>query len=91
MLTDDLTPFFQPGEFAQAVTVCGFSVAAIYDAAYATDLDVLGTSPAVTLPTAACAGVVEGSTTVVVNAVNYVATRHMPDGTGVSVLRLRLA
>jgi hypothetical protein len=91
MIGTDLTPFFNASEFAQTATIGGVPTQVIFDAAYGDELQISGTSPALTLPTSACALVDEGVTPVVVNATNYIATRHLADGTGVSVLRLREA
>jgi hypothetical protein len=74
---------------ATAVIGGAAGVDVIFDAAYGTELDIAGVTPAIKVPTTACALVDEGVTTVVVNATNYIATRHQPDGVGISVLRLR--
>lgn len=62
---------------------------AIFDRAHEDALEMSGPAPILRLSTAACANVVEGVTTVPVDATTYTIARHEPDGTGVSILRLR--
>lgn len=88
---EDLAPFFNAAEFAHDATLNGVAVRGIFDNAYAM-LDVGGeayaTGPAFVLPSADVPDPVVGLT-LVVNAVSYKVAEPMPDGTGVTVLRLR--
>ena len=86
---EDMTAFFNPAEFASNATLGGVSVRGVFDAQYASEYDVSGTSPTLTLATADCAGVVVGGTVAIIGSTSYTVTQHQPDGTGVSVLRLR--
>lgn len=95
-MTEDFTAFLDPDEFATTVTVGGSSVNVIFDADYvAVDVGtgVMSSVGPVILcdeSDAAVAAVVEG-TAVIVNAVNYTVAEIQPDGTGMTMLRLRRA
>lgn len=90
--TEDFSPFLDPDEFATAVTVDGNAVNAIFDNDYvAVDLDGVtleSLGPVLLCETADVAATVQG-TAVVVNAVNYTVAEVRPDGTGLTLLRLR--
>jgi hypothetical protein len=91
MFVEDFAPFMSVYEFASSATLAGTAVQGLFDNAYgAFDMggDVAGSGPTFTLPTASVPGVVVG-TNLVVNAVTYKVTEHHPDGTGLSLLRLR--
>jgi hypothetical protein len=69
----------------------GSPVAGIFDNTYnAFDMggSLAGASPLFTLPTASVPGVVVGLA-LVVNGTTYQVVNHEPDGTGLSILRLR--
>lgn len=90
MLTDDLTPFFSSGEFAQAGTLDGQQVVGIFEAAYApgnVGLGMAGTQPTFTLPTSSVMADPAGAT-LQTGGATFVVAAHEPDGTGVSRLLL---
>lgn len=87
--TEDLSAFL--ADFGETVTLDGVSVAAIFDAEYATadvGFDVSVSGPALTLPTTSVPAAPVGKAAVV-QSVTYSVAEHKPDGTGMSVLRLR--
>lgn len=90
--TEDFTAFLDPDEFATAVTVDGNAINAIFDNDYvAVGLDgvtVESLGPVLLCETADVAAVVQGDPAVV-NAVNYTVAEVQPDGTGMTLLRLR--
>ena len=90
--TEDFSAFLDTGEFATAVTVDGNAVDAIFDNDYvAVDLDGVvleSLGPVLLCATADVSTAVQG-TAVVVNAVNYTVAEVRPDGTGMTLLRLR--
>ena len=94
MLVDDLSPFFYAGEFAQAATLAGVAVQAIFDNAnHNASVGAYGmaaTQPTLTLPTASVPTNPIGAS-VVIDSVNYVVATHEPDGTGISRLLLEAA
>jgi len=93
MFTEDVDAFFDLGDFAVAatLTVSGVpgAVNVIFDKSY---LDPLGqfesSAPTAWLTTAAAGAAVQGDT-LLVNATTYTIVEVMPDGTGVTQLRLR--
>lgn len=89
--TEDLTVFFNPAEFADAATLNGVAVRGIFDNAYALqDVggEVYASGPVFTLASSAVPANVAGAV-LVVGGVTYKVVEPMPDGTGVTVLRLR--
>lgn len=91
MFVEDFSPFMSIYEFASNATLGGVPVQGLFDNQYnAFDMggDVAGSSPVFTLPTASVPGVVVGLA-LVVNSTTYQVVNHEPDGTGLSVLRLR--
>lgn len=94
MFVEDLTPFFNPAEFAQSVTVGGVVVSAIFDNGYALGHVGLSgmatTQPTLTLASADVSTNPVGAA-VLVGAVAYVVAAHEPDGTGISRLLLESA
>lgn len=90
--TEDFTAFLDPDEFATAVTVDGNAVNAIFDNDYVAvgfdGVEVESLGPVLQCATADVAATVQG-TAVVVNAVNYTVAEVRPDGTGMTLLRLR--
>ena len=92
MFTEDFAPFMAVSEFASDATLAGQPVQGLFDNLYSQfDMGgpVAGSSPTFTLPSASVPGVVVGAN-LVVNSVTYKVTDHQPDGTGLSVLRLRV-
>jgi hypothetical protein len=95
MFAEDISAYFDTATgFAQACTVNGVSVDAIFDNGYSTGsvgaLGMANTEPTLTLATA----LVPASPTglpVVANGTNYLVALHEPDGTGISRLVLELA
>ena len=95
MFVEDLTAFFDATNgFAQAVTINGSSVSAIFDNANALGsvgpYGVASTQPTLTLPTISVPANPVGLSAVV-DAVTYLVAAHEPDGTGVSRLLLEAA
>ena len=89
---EDLTPFFNPAEFAQAATLGGVAVRGIFDSAY--ELDgltggVAGTAPVFMLATASVPANVQGLP-LVLGTLTYKVVESQPNGTGVTTLRLRI-
>lgn len=91
-MTEDFTAFLNTGEFATAVTVDGNAVDAIFDNAYVEvgfdGVSVESVGPVLHCTTADVSTAVQG-TAAVVNAVNYTVAEVQPDGTGMTLLRLR--
>ena len=88
---EDLTPFFNPAEFAHNATLDGVAVVGVFDAAY--DLQdiasgLAATGPVYLLPTASVPALPVGKL-LVCNATTYKVVETLPDGTGVTQLRLR--
>ena len=91
-MTEDFTAFLNTGEFATAVTVDGNPINAIFDNAYVQvgfdGVTVESVGPALLCTTADVSSAVQG-TAAGVNAVNYTVGEVLPDGTGMTLLRLR--
>lgn len=90
-MTEDFTAFFNVAEFADPATLGGAPVIGILDKDYL--LEDLGggmatSGPVFTLASAAVPSVVAGLS-LVVNGLTYKVVEPMPDGTGVTALRLR--
>lgn len=95
MFVEDITAFFDTTNgFAQAVTINGSSVSAIFDNANALGsvgpYSMASTQPTLTLPTTSVPANPVGLSAVV-GAVTYLVAAHEPDGTGVSRLLLEAA
>jgi len=89
MFTEDLTAFFNASEFATPATLGGVPVMGIFDNAYFDqDMGGSGSTPSYTLPTSAVPANVVGMA-LVVGGTTYKVAEPMPDGTGVTTLRLR--
>jgi hypothetical protein len=90
-IAEDLSPFF--AEFADEATLDGQSVRGIFDAAYhlrEAGEDVGVTVPAFTLPSTEVPANPVGLA-LVVRSTAYAIVEPMPDGTGITVLRMREA
>lgn len=93
---EDLSVFFNPADFAEVATrtpAAGGSaepVNVIFDAAYLTELSdmVAGTGPAVLFATPVVPGAAVKDIWLV-RGITYTAAEVMPDGTGVTAVRLR--
>lgn len=89
---EDFTVFFKASEFASNATLAGLAVTGIFDKDYI-DLDVggsvAGSGPVFMLASSAVPANVAG-TALVVGGVTYKVVEPMPDGTGVTMLRLRM-
>lgn len=94
MFTEDLSVFFNAGEFASAVTLNGVAAKAIFDVPGTVGsvggFGMASTQPALTLATSDVPANPVGLTAVV-GGVNYLVATHEPDGTGISRLALELA
>lgn len=95
MFVEDITAFFDATNgFAQAVTINGSSVSAIFDNANALGsvgpYGMASTQPMLTLPTTSVPANPVGLSAVV-GAVTYLVAAHEPDGAGVSRLLLEAA
>jgi len=89
MFAEDLSTFFAAAEFASPATLGGVPVMGIFDNAYFDqDMGGSGSTPSYTLPSSAVPANVVGMA-LVVNGVTYKVAEPMPDGTGVTTLRLR--
>lgn len=90
-MTEDLSVFFGTDAFAHEAMLGWDPVTGIFDAAYAAQ-DVGGfvasNGPAFTLASSSVPSPVVGLV-LVVNATSYKVVEAMPDGTGITVLRLR--
>jgi hypothetical protein len=88
---EDLAPFFNTADFATDATLAGVAVKGIFDNQYLLE-DVGGgvavSGPVFTLASSAVPANVAGAT-LVVSGVTYKVVEPMPDGTGVTALRLR--
>jgi hypothetical protein len=90
-MVEDFTAFFQTSEFAVDATLAGLQVRAIFDAEYQLqDLasGIMSSAPVLTLASADVPANVVGAS-VVVSAVVYKVIETMPDGTGITIVRLR--
>ena len=86
--TENLSQFFIAGELAEAATVAGTALLAIFEDGYEETDEIEGTGPqlacqSVELPEATAQG-----STVVVGGKTYTVTGVRPDGTGITVLDL---
>lgn len=92
--TEDMTVFFNTGDFASSATVGGVAVKGIFDKAYqfgdVGDSGMASTAPVLTLATASVPASPVG-VAVVIGAVTYTVAAHEPDGVGVSLLMLEKA
>lgn len=90
-MLEDFTVFFNAAEFASPATLAGVAVTGIFDKDYI-DLDVggsvAGSGPVFTLASGSVPANVAGAA-LVVGGVTYKVVEPMPDGTGVTMLRLR--
>lgn len=90
-MVEDFTAFFQTADFAVNAMLAGLPVRGIFDAEYQMqDMagGIMSTAPVLTLASANVPANVVGAS-VVVNGLTYKVVESMPDGTGVTVLRLR--
>lgn len=88
-MTEDLSAFFSPAEFATAATLGGVAVTGIFDNGYMQDpYGGSASQPVFTLATSAAPSNSVGSA-LVVGSTTYTVAEMMPDGTGITVLRLR--
>ena len=90
-MTEDFTAFFSTAEFADDATLGGVEVRGIFDEAYEVqDMggDIASSGPVFTLPSSAVPASVTG-VPLVVKGKTYKVVEPMPDGTGVTMLRLR--
>lgn len=98
MLGDDLTPFFNTGEFAKVATftfrgppITTRPVKGVFDNGYfdreAGQTVIDSTQPQFMCPTAETAGIVRGMI-VAIDGKTYSVVTVEPDGTGVSTIRL---
>lgn len=69
-------------------TVGGSSVGALFDNGFASALDIAGSGPRITLPTASAPSAALGDA-VTVSGVSYTIAGVESDGTGITVLRLQ--
>jgi len=89
MFTDDLSVFFNTAEHATPGLLNGVVVAGIFDNRYLEqELGGSGSAPTYTLASASVPANPAGLP-LVVGGVTYKVVEPMPDGTGVTVLRLR--
>lgn len=89
MFAEDFAPFFE--DMADDATLDGVSVRVIFDNDYLVqDLggNVSGSGPAATLTSASVPAIVVGKT-LVHSAATYKVVESLPNGTGLTVLRLR--
>ena len=88
---EDLSVFFKASEFADTASLAGLAVTGIFDRTYI-DLDaggsLAGNTPVFTLASSSVPANVAGAA-LVVGGVTYKVVEPMPDGTGVTMLRLR--
>ena len=88
---ENIAAFFQLADFAVNATLAGLPVRGIFDADYQLQdmaSGIMSTAPVLTLASANVPANVVGAS-VVVGGVTYKVVEPMPDGTGVTVLRLR--
>ena len=89
MFTEDLSAFFSVAEHASPATLNGVAVQGIFENAYtALEFGGAASSPVFTLPTASVPTPVVGLSLAVGGKV-YQVVETMPDGTGITMLRLR--
>ena len=91
-MVEDFTAFFQASEFAVNATLAGLPVVGIFDAEYQLQdmaSGIMASAPVLTLASADVPPNVVG-TSVVVGVVTYKVVEPMPDGTGITALRLRV-
>ena len=89
MFVEDLTPFFEVNAFATTANLDGVAVVGIFDNSYLDQtLSGSGSAPIFTLPTASVPANVVGKL-LVVTGTTYKVVEPMPDGTGITILRLR--
>ena len=87
--TEDLSVYFNsdtPGYLL--ATVGGASVGALFDNGYASALDIAGSGPRITLPTASASSAALGDA-LTAGGVSYTIAGVEADGSGVTVLRLQ--
>ena len=90
MFAEDISAFFSTSEHASAATLNGVAVQGIFENAYAQeDFGGSASQPVFTLATSAVPASVVGLV-LVVNSISYKVVESMPDGTGVTMLRLRV-
>jgi len=89
MFAEDLSVFFNAAELATSALLNGAPVSGVFSNGYA-DQEYGGSAsaPSYMLATSAVPGAVVGMP-LVVNAVTYKVVETMPDGTGITTLRLR--
>jgi hypothetical protein len=89
MFTEDLSTFFNAAEFATQGEIDNVPVTGLFDNSYLEqDMSGSGSAPTYTLPTASVPANVVGKP-LVVNGITYKVVEPMPDGTGITTLRLR--
>lgn len=90
-MTEDFTAFFDTDEFAVSATLAGVPVVVIFDNAFDEQqlaMGLAGTVPMVTLASSAVPSPVVGQP-LVVGGTTYTVVETLPDGTGITRLRLR--
>jgi hypothetical protein len=90
-MTEDLTAFFDPDEFAVSATLAGVPVTGIFDNAFdeqALAMGLAGTVPLFTLASGSVPSPVVGQP-LVYGGTTYTVVETLPDGTGITRLRLR--
>lgn len=92
MFAEDFTAYF--ADFGVNALVAGVAVRGIFEQAYVSALDIASTGPALILATADAAAAQQDATQVSILDVPYVGPAYTvrgiePDGTGLTVLRLR--
>lgn len=93
MFIEDFTPFFQSSEFASDATLGGMAVRGVFDngsQAFEVGPGVFATGPVFLLPTADVP-VNATQLALVIGASSWSVVEVEPDGTGVTLLRLRTA
>ena len=89
MFTEDLSAFFSVAEHASPATLNGVAVQGIFENAYAQqEFGGAASAPVFTLPTASVPTPVVGLS-LAVGGKTYQVVETMPDGTGITTLRLR--
>ena len=90
MFAEDITVFFNPAEMATAAVLNGVSVSGIFDNAYLEqDFGGSASSPSFLMATSAVPATPVGMA-LVIGSTTYKVVETMPDGTGVTRLRLRV-
>lgn len=89
MFLEDLTPFFNAGDFATQAVIGGVQVSVIFESPASDPFGqvVDATQPRCWAPSASVTGVVQGAA-VVIDGIAYTVERVEPDGTGVSRITL---